>query len=257
MKDKLKFSRNLSLTGWLVVCLSVLQIFESLVVMFVNLFTQMPAVIDDTQKTLLSNLEQELSKRGSSLLDVLNQFEVIQLVLLIIMSFFIISLFQNLKGYLNGVHKIFELDLYIVIMIFSNLFLIMTSVLLFLIGNQGIIEDMVETISMILVLVYLLFGMGFYIKFNSLKVDFFGFKKHIFYLGVSYIIFNLLRMFVPYSQSNIFTVVHILYFLVSFSYWIYWSMFFFKSSQSLMEGQQDFHTPTLLHPSTLKIPQAP
>ena len=218
------------------VCLSVLQIFESLVVMFVNLFTQMPAVIDDTQKTLLSNLEQELSKRGSSLLDVLNQFEVIQLVLLIIMSFFIISLFQNLKGYLNRVHKIFELDLFIVIMIFSNLFLIMTSVLLFLIGNQGIIEDMVETISMILVLVYLCFSMGFYIKFNSLKVDFFGFKKHIFYLGISYIIFNLLRMFVPYSQSNIFTVVHILYFLVSFSYWIYWSMFFFKSSQSLMEG---------------------
>ena len=196
----------------------------------------MPAVIDDTQKTLLSNLEQELSKRGSSLLDVLNQFEVMQLVILIIMSFFIISLLQNLKGYLNGVHKIFELDLYIVIMIFSNLFLIMTSVLLFLIGNQGIIEDMVETISMILVLVYLCFGMGFYIKFNSLKVDFFGFKKHIFYLGVSYIIFNLLRLFVPYSQSNIFTVVHILYFLVSFSYWIYWSMFFFKSSQSLMEG---------------------
>ena len=204
--------------------------------MFVNLFTQMPAVIDDTQKTLLSNLEQELSKRGSSLLDALNQFEVIQLVLLIIMSFFIISLLQNLKGYLNGVYKIFELDLYIVIMIFSNLFLIMTSVLLFLIGNQGIIEDMVETISMILVLVYLCFGMGFYIKFNSLKVDFFGFKKHIFYLGISYIIFNLLRMFVPYSQSNIFTVVNILYFLVSFSYWIYWSMFFFKSSQSLMEG---------------------
>ncbi len=237
MKDKLKFSRNLSLTGRLLVCLLVLQIFESLVVMFVNLFTQMPAVIDDTQKTLLSNLEQELSKRGSSLLDVLNQFEVIQLVLLIIMSFFIISLFQNLKGYLNGVHKIFELDFYIVIMIFSNLFLIMTSVLLFLIGNQGIIEDMVETISMILFLVYLCFGMGFYIKFNSLKVDFFGFKKHIFYLGVSYIIFNLLRMFVPYSQSNLFTVVvHILYFLVSFSYWIYWSMFFFKSSQSLMKG---------------------
>ena len=218
------------------VCLSVLQIFESLVVMFVNLFTQLPEKIDDTQRTLLSNLEQELSKRGSSLLDVLNQFEVIQLVLLIIMSFFIISLFQNLKGYLNGVHKIFELDLFIVIMIFSNLFLIMTSVLLFLIGNQGIIEDMVETISMILVLVYLCFGMGFYIKFNTLKVDFFGFKKHIFYLGISYIIFNLLRMFVPYSQSNIFTVVHILYFLVSFSYWIYWSMFFFKSSQSLMEG---------------------
>ena len=224
------------MTGWLVVCLSVFQIFESLVVMFVNLFTQMPAVIDDTQKTLLSNLEQELSKRGSSLLDVLNQFEVIQLVLLIIMSFFIISLFQNLKGYLNGVHKIFELDLFIVIMIFSNLFLIMTSVLLFLIGNQGIIEDMVETISMILVLVYLCFSMGFYIKFNTLKVDFFGFKKHLFYLGISYIIFNLLRMFVPYSQSNIFTVVHILYFLVSFSYWIYWSMFLFKSSQSLMEG---------------------
>ena len=196
----------------------------------------MPEEIDDTHKTLLSNLEQELSKRGSSLLDVLNQFEVIQLVLLIIMSFFIISLFQNLKGYLNGVHKLFELDLFIVIMIFSNLFLIMTSVLLFLIGNQGIIEDMVETISMILVLVYLCFGMGFYIKFNTLKVDFFGFKKHIFYLGISYIIFNLLRMFVPYSQSNIFTVVHILYFLVSFSYWIYWSMFFFKSSQSLMEG---------------------
>ena len=236
MKDKPKFSKNLSLTGWLVVCLSALQIIDSLVVILVNLSTQMPAVKDDTQKTLLSNLEQELSKRGSSLLDVLNQFEVIQLVLLIIMSFFIISLFQNLKGYLNGVHKIFELDLYIVIMIFSNLFLIMTSVLLFLIGDQGIIEDMVETISMILVLVYLLFGMGFYIKFNSLKVDFFGFKKQIFYLGVSYIIFNLLRMFVPYSQSNIFTVVHILYFLVSFSYWIYWSMFFFKSSQSLMEG---------------------
>ena len=236
MKDKLKFSRNLSLTGWLVVCLSVLQIFESLVVMFVNLFTQMPGKIDDNQRTLLSNLEEELSKRGSSLLDVLNQFEVIQLVLLIIMSFFIISLFQNLKGYLNGVHKIFELDLYIVIIIFSNLFLIMTSVLLFLIGNQGIIEDMVETISMILVLVYLLFGMGFYIKFNSLKVDFFGFKKRIFYIGVSYIIFNLLRMFVPYSQSNLFTVVHILYFLASFSYWIYWSMFFFKSSQSLIEG---------------------
>ena len=218
------------------VCLSVLQIFESLVVMFVKLFTQIPTAIDDTQKTLLSNLEQELSKRGSSLLDVLNQFEVIQLVLLIIMSFFIISLFQNLKGYLNGVHKIFELDLYIVIMIFSNLFLIMTSFLLFLVGKQRIIEDMVETISMILVLVYLLFGMGFYIKFNSLKVDFLGFKKQIFYLGVSYIIFNFLRMFVPYSQSNIFTVVHILYFLVSFSYWIYWSMFFFKSSQSLMEG---------------------
>ena len=196
----------------------------------------MPGVIYETQKSLLSNLEQELSKRGSSLLDVLDQFEVIQLVLLIIMSFFIISLFQNLKGYLNGVHKIFELDLYIVIMIFSNLFLIMTSVLLFLIGNQGIIEDMVETISMILVLVYLLFGMGFYIKFNSLKVDFLGFKKHLFYLGVSYIILNLLRMFVPYSQSNIFTVVHILYFLVSFSYWIYWSMFFFKSSKSLIEG---------------------
>ena len=233
MKDKLKFSRNLSLTGCLVVCLSVLQIIESLVVMFVNLFTQMPGAIDDTQKTLLSNLEQELSKRGSSLLDVLNQFEVIHLVLLIIMSFFIISLFQNLKGYINGVHKIFELDLYIVIMIFSNLFLIMTSVLLFLIGNEGVIEDMVETISMILVLVYLLFGMGFYIKFKSLKVNFFGFKKHIFYLGISYIIFNLLRMFVPYSQSNIFTIVHILYFLVSFSYWIYWSMFFFKSSQSL------------------------
>ena len=236
MKDKLKFPRNLSLTGWLVVCLSVLQIIESLVVMFVNLFTQMPGVIDDTQKTLLSNLEQELSKRGSSLLDVLNQFEVIQLVLLIIMSFFIISLFQNLKGYLNGVHKIFELDLFIVIMIFSNLFLIMTSVLLFLIGNQGIIEDMVETISMILVLVYLCFSMGFYIKFNTLKVDFFGFKKHIFYLGISYIIFNLLRMFVPYSQSNLFTIVHILYFLVSFSYWTYWSMFFFKSSKSQIEG---------------------
>ena len=235
MKDKLKFSRNLSLTGWLVVCLSVLQIIESLVVMFVNLFTQIPGAVDNTQKTLLSNLEQELSKRGSSLLDVLDQFEVIQLVLLIIMSFFIISLFQNLKGYLNGVHKIFELDLFIVIMIFSNLFLIMTSVLLFLIGNQGIIEDMVETISMILVLVYLLFGMGFYIKFNSLKVDFFGFKKQIFYLGISYIILNLLRMFVPYSQSNLFTVVHILYFLVSFSYWIYWSMFFFKSSKSLIE----------------------
>ena len=136
------------------VCLSVLQIIESLVVMFVNLFTQMPAVIEDAQKTLLSNLEQELSKRGSSLLDVLNQFEVIQLVL-IIMSFFIISLFKNLKGYLNGVHKIFELDLYIVIMIFSNLFLIMTSVLLFLVGEHGIIEDMVERILMILVLVYL------------------------------------------------------------------------------------------------------
>ena len=195
----------------------------------------MPALIDDTQRTLLSNLEQELSKRGSSLLDVLNQFEVIQLVILIIMTFFIISLFQNLKGYLNGVHKIFELDLYIVIMIFSNLFLIMTSVLLFLIGDQGIIENMVETISMILVLVYLLFGMGFYIKFNSLKVDFFGFKKQIFYLGVSYIIFNLLRMFVPYSLSNLFTIVHILYFLVSFSYWIYWSMFFFKSSKSQIE----------------------
>ena len=235
MKDKLKFSRNLSLTGWLVVCLSVLQIFESLLVMFGNLFTKMPGVIDDTQKTLLSNLEQELSNRGSSLLDVLNQFEIIHLVILIVMSFFIISLFQNLKGYLNGVHKIFELDLYIVIMIFSNLFLIMTSVLLFLIGNQGIIEDMVETISMILVLVYLLFGMGFYIKFNSLKVDFFGFKKQIFYLGISYIILNLLRMFAPYSQSNIFTIVHILYFLVSFSYWIYWSMFFFKSSKSLIE----------------------
>ncbi len=218
------------------VCLSVLQIFESLVMMFVNLFTQMPAIIDDTQRTILSNLEQELSKRGSSLLDVLNQFEVIHLVLIIIMSFFIISLLQKLKGYLNGVHKIFELDLYIVIMIFSNLFLIMTSVLLFLNGNQGIIEDMVERISMILVLVYLCFSMGFYIKFNSLKVDFLGFKKQIFYLGVSYIIFNLLRMFVPYSQSNLFTVVHILYFLVSFSYWIYWSMFFFKSSQSLMEG---------------------
>ena len=204
--------------------------------MFVNLFTQMPGVIDDTQKTLLSNLEQELSKRGSSLLDVLNQFEIIHLVILIVMSFFIISLFQYLKGYLNGGHKIFEIDLYIVIMIFSNLFLIMTSVLLFLIGNQGIIEVMVETISMILVLVYLLFGMSFYIKFNSLKVDFFGFKKQIFYLGISYIILNLLRMFVPYSLSNLFTVVHILYFLVSFSYWIYWSMFFFKSSKSLIEG---------------------
>ena len=226
MKDKVKFSRNLSLTGWLVVCLSVLQIFESLVVMFVNLFTQIQGGVDDTQKTLLSNLEQELSKRGSSLLDVLNQFEVIQLVILIIMSFFIISLFQNLKGYLNGVQKIFELDLFMVIMIFSNLFLIMTSVLLFLIGNEGVIEDMVETISMILVLVYLVFGMGFYIKFNSLRVDFFGLKKQIFYLGISYIILNLLRMFVPYSLSNIFTIVHILFFLVSFSYWIYWSMFF-------------------------------
>ena len=236
MKDKVKFSRTLSLTGWLVVCLSVLQIFESLVVMFVNLFTQIQGGVDDTQKTLLSNLEQELSKRGSSLLDVLNQFEVIQLFILIIMSFFIISLFQNLKGYLNGVHKIFELDLYIVIMIFSNLFLIMTSVLLFLIGNEGVIEDMVETISMILVLVYLVFGMGFYIKFNSLRVDFFGLKKQIFYLGISYIILNLLRMFVPYSLSNIFTIVHILFFLVSFSYWICWSMFFFKSSKSLMEG---------------------
>ena len=95
---------------------------------------------------------------------------------------------------------------------------------------------MVETISMILVLVYLVFGMGFYIKFNSLRVDFFGLKKQIFYLGISYIILNLLRMFVPYSLSNIFTIVHILYFLVSFSYWIYWSMFFFKSSKSLMEG---------------------
>ena len=236
MKDKVKFSRNLSLTGWLVVCLSVLQIFESLVVMFVNLFTQIQGGVDDTQKTLLSNLEQELSKRGSSLLDVLNQFEVIQLVILIIMSFFIISLFQNLKGYLNGVQKIFELDLFMVIMIFSNLFLIMTSVLLFLIGNEGVIEDMVETISMILVLVYLVFGMGFYIKFNSLRVDFFGLKKQIFYLGISYIILNLFRMFVPFSQSNIFTIVHILFFLVSFSYWIYWSMFFFKSSKSLMEG---------------------
>ena len=236
MKDKVKFSRNLSLTGWLVVCLSVLQIFESLVVMFVNLFTQIQGGVDDTQKTLLSNLEQELSKRGSSLLDVLNQFEVIQLVILIIMSFFIISLFQNLKGYLNGVQKIFELDLFMVIMIFSNLFLIMTSVLLFLIGNEGVIEDMVETISMILVLVYLVFGMGFYIKFNSLRVDFFGLKKQIFYLGISYIILNLLRIFVPYSLSNIFTIVHILFFLVSFSYWIYWSMFFFKSSKSLMEG---------------------
>ena len=235
MKDKVKFSRNLSLTGWLVVCLSVLQIFESLVVMFVNLFTQIQGGVDDTQKTLLSNLEQELSNRGSSLLDVLNQFEVIQLVILIIMSFFIISLFQNLKGYLNGVQKIFELDLFMVIMIFSNLFLIMTSVLLFLIGNEGVIEDMVETISMILVLVYLVFGMGFYIKFNSLRVDFFGLKKQIFYLGISYIILNLLRMFVPYSLSNIFTIVHILFFLVSFSYWIYWSMFFFKSSKSLIE----------------------
>ena len=66
MKDKLKFSRNLSLTGWLVVCLSVLQIIESLVVMFVNLFTQMQGVIADTQKTLQSNLDQELYKRGSS-----------------------------------------------------------------------------------------------------------------------------------------------------------------------------------------------
>jgi len=204
--------------------------------MFVNLFTQIQGGVDDTQKTLLSNLEQELSKRGSSLLDVLNQFEVIQLVILIIMSFFIISLFQNLKGYLNGVQKIFELDLFMVIMIFSNLFLIMTSVLLFLIGNEGVIEDMVETISMILVLVYLVFGMGFYIKFNTLRVDFFGLKKQIFYLGISYIILNLLRMFVPYSLSNIFTIVHILFFLVSFSYWIYWSMFFFKSSKSLMEG---------------------
>ena len=235
MKDKVKFSRNLSLTGWLVVCLSVLQIFESLVVMFVNLFSQIPGAVNATQMRLLSNLEQELSKRGSSLLDVINQFEVIQLVILIIMSFFIISLFQNLKGYLNGVHKIFELDLFMVIMIFSNLFLIMTSVLLFLIGNEGVIEDMVETISMILVMVYLVFGMGFYIKFNSLRVNFFGLKKQIFYLGISYIILNLLRMFVPYSLSNIFTIVHILFFLVSFSYWIYWSMFFFKSSKSLVE----------------------
>ena len=151
------------------------------------------------------------------------------------MSFFIISLFQNLKGYLNGVQKIFELDLFMVIMIFSNLFLIMTSVLLFLIGNEGVIEDMVETISMILVLVYLVFGMGFYIKFNSLRVDFFGLKKQIYYLGISYIILNLLRMFIPYYLSNIFTIVHILYFLVSSSYWIYWSMFFFKSSKSLIE----------------------
>ncbi len=112
----------------------------------------------------------------------------------------------------------------------------MTSVLLFLIGNQGIIEDMVETISMILVLVYFAFGMGFYIKFNSLKVDFFDSKNtySIWVFHTSF--FNLLRMFVPYSQSNIFTVVHILYFSRLILLLDLLEYVFFKSSQSLMEG---------------------
>ena len=139
MKETEKLSRNLSLTGWLVVCLSVLQIFESLVVMFVNLFTQIQSGVGDRHKTRLSNLETVLSERGSSLTDVLNQFEVIQLVIGIIMSFFVISLFQNLKTYLNVVQKIFELDFIMVIFIFSNIFLIMTSIIMFLVGKGGVV----------------------------------------------------------------------------------------------------------------------
>ncbi len=236
MKETEKLSRNLSLTGWLVVCLSVLQIFESLVVMFVNLFTQIQSGVGDRHKTRLSNLENVLSERGSSVADVLNQFEVIQLVIGIIMSFFVISLFQNLKTYLNVVQKIFELDFIMVIFIFSNIFLIMTSIIMFLVGEGGIVEIMFGIISIILVLVYLVFSIVFYIKFNLLSFDFLGIKKQIFYLGISYIILNLFRMIVPFSLSNIFTIVHILFFLVSFSYWVFWSMFFFKSSKSLVEG---------------------
>ena len=236
MKETKKFSRNLSLTGWLLVCLSVLQIFESLVLVFVNVLTQIQSGVGDRHKMRLSNLENELSERGSSLIDVLNQFEVIQLVILIIMSFFIISLFQNLKKYLNVVQKIFELDLFLIIFIFSNIFLIIISVLMFLVGKGGVVEVVVGTISIIFVLVYLVFSIVFYIKFNLLSFDFFGIKKQIFYLGISSIILNLFRIFVPFYLSNIFTIVHILFFLVSFSYWIYWSMFFFKSSKSLIEG---------------------
>ena len=117
MKETEKLSRNLSLTGWLVVCLSVLQIFESLVEMFVNILTQIQSGVGDRHKMRLSNLENVLSERGSSVTDALNQFEVIQLVILIIMSFFVISLFQNLKKYLNVVQKIFELDLFLIIFI--------------------------------------------------------------------------------------------------------------------------------------------
>ena len=236
MKETKKFSRNLSLTGWLLVCLSVLQIFESLVLVFVNVLTQIQSGVGDRHKMRLSNLENQLSERGSSLIDVLNQFEVIQLVILIIMSFFIISKFQNLKKYLNVVQKIFELDLFLIIFIFSNIFLIIISVLMFLVGKGGVVEVVVGTISIIFVLVYLVFSIVFYIKFNLLSFDFFGIKKQIFYLGISSIILNLFRIFVPFYLSNIFTIVHILFFLVSFSYWIYWSMFFFKSSKSLIEG---------------------
>ena len=236
MKETKKFSRNLSLTGWLLVCLSVLQIFESLVLVFVNVLTQIQSGVGDRHKMRLSNLENQLSERGSSLIDVLNQFEVIQLVILIIMSFFIISLFQNLKKYLNVVQKIFELDLFLIILIFSNIFMIIISVLMFLVGKGGVVEVVVGTISIIFVLVYLVFSIVFYIKFNLLSFDFFGIKKQIFYLGISSIILNLFRIFVPFYLSNIFTIVHILFFLVSFSYWIYWSMFFFKSSKSLIEG---------------------
>ena len=236
MKETKKFSRNLSLTGWLLVCLSVLQIFESLVLVFVNVLTQIQSGVGDRHKMRLSNLENQLSERGSSLIDVLNQFEVIQLVILIIMSFFIISKFQNLKKYLNVVQKIFELDLFLIIFIFSNIFLIIISVLMFLVGKGGVVEVVVGTISIIFVLVYLVFSIVFYIKFNLLSFDFFGIKKQIFYLGISSTILNLFRIFVPFSLSNIFTIVHILFFLVSFSYWIFWSMFFFKSSKSLIEG---------------------
>ena len=236
MKETKKFSRNLSLTGWLLVCLSVLQIFESLVLVFVNVLTQIQSGVGDRHKMRLSNLENQLSERGSSLIDVLNQFEVIQLVILIIMSFFIISKFQNLKKYLNVVQKIFELDLFLIIIIFSNIFMIIISVLMFLVGKGGVVEVVVGTISIIFVLVYLVFSIVFYIKFNLLSFDFFGIKKQIFYLGISSTILNLFRIFVPFSLSNIFTIVHILFFLVSFSYWIFWSMFFFKSSKSLIEG---------------------
>jgi len=237
MKRKDNFSKNLSLTGWLMVCLSVLQIIESLVVMFVNLLSQIQSGVGDSQKTILSNIEKGLSESGTSFVDVLNQFEIIHLVILILMSFFVISLFQNLKSYLNQIHKIFDLDLFLIIFVFSNIFLIMISLIMFLVGKGGVIEEVVGTISLVLSLVYLVFSIGFFIRINLLSFDFLGLKKQIFYLGMSYTILNIFRVFIPYSLSNIFTIVHFLFFLVSFSYWICWSMFFFKSSKSLIESK--------------------
>ena len=148
------------------VCLSVLQIIESLVVMFVNLLSQIQSGVGDSQKTILSNIETGLSESGTSFVDVLNQFEVIHLVILILMSFFVISLFQNLKSYLNQIHKIFDLDLFLIIFVFSNIFLIMISLIMFLVGKGGVIEDVVGIISLVLLLVYLVFSIGFYIRIN-------------------------------------------------------------------------------------------